>query len=326
MRRGHRPIPAKLYRNPLIAAVCAPLIPAMGTKAPPHPVLGPIPFAFANMPRRFVHENVTNRDMTLALSPCRMAKKGMPMFGIDVIDASLLPAMLIALVAGVISFLSPCVLPIVPPYLAYMAGTSMEDVESGKNRKVIIAALFFVMGLSTIFMLMGIAASTLGRAILQYQGAMTITGGIIVMFFGLHFLDIIRIPFLYREARIDAGDRGGSIIGAYILGVAFAFGWTPCIGPILGTILFLVVEEGSISKGMFMMMAYAFGLGIPFLLAAIFIRRSMVLMNRFKKHMHRIERISGLLLWTIGLMMLTGSFTDLAYWLQEKFPGLAAIG
>ncbi len=248
------------------------------------------------------------------------------MFGIDVIDATLLPAMFVALIAGIISFLSPCVLPIVPPYLAYMAGTSMEDLESGKNRKVIIAALFFVLGLSTVFMLMGIAASALGRVILQYQGAMTITGGVIVMVFGLHFLDIIRIPFLYREARIDAGDRGGSIIGAYILGVAFAFGWAPCIGPILGSILFLVVEEGSISKGIFMMMAYAIGLGLPFLLAAVFIRRSIILMNRFKKHMGRIERISGLLLWTIGLMMITGSFSDLAFWLQEQFPGLAAIG
>ncbi|MBL4805757.1 MAG: cytochrome c biogenesis protein CcdA [Rhodobacteraceae bacterium] len=248
------------------------------------------------------------------------------MFGIDVIDAALLPAMLVALIAGVISFLSPCVLPIVPPYLAYMAGVSMEDVESGKNRKVIVAALFFVLGLSTVFIMMGIAASALGRSILQYQGAMTIIGGIIVMIFGLHFLDIIRIPFLYREARIEASNRGGSIIGAYILGVAFAFGWTPCIGPILGAILFLVVEEGSISKGIFMMAAYAIGLGLPFLLSAVFIRRSMVLMNRFKKHMGRIERISGVLLWTIGLMMLTGSFSDLAYWLQVQFPSLAAIG
>ncbi len=248
------------------------------------------------------------------------------MFGIEVIDAALLPSLLIALVAGMISFLSPCVLPIVPPYLAYMAGTSMEDVESGKNRKVIIAALFFVMGLSTVFMLMGIAASALGRTILQYQNAMTITGGIIVMLFGLHFLDIIRIPFLYREARIDAGDRGGSILGAYILGVAFAFGWTPCIGPILGTILFLVIEEGSVSKGAIMMAFYAFGLGLPFLLAAVFIRRSMVMMNRFKKHMAKVERISGVLLWTIGLMMLTGSFADLSFWLLERFPALASIG
>lgn len=248
------------------------------------------------------------------------------MFGIDVIDAALLPSLFIAVVAGIISFLSPCVLPIVPPYLAYMAGTSVEDIESGKNRKVVIAALFFVMGLSTVFMLMGIAASALGRSILQYQGAMTITGGIIVMIFGLHFLNIIRIPLLYREARLDAGDQGGSILGAYILGVAFAFGWTPCIGPILGTILFLVVEEGSISKGVFMMTAYAFGLGIPFLLAAVFINRSIAVMNRFKKHLGKVERISGLLMWTIGLMMVTGSFSDLAFWLQEKFPALAAIG
>ncbi|MCF6304961.1 MAG: cytochrome c biogenesis protein CcdA [Rhodobacteraceae bacterium] len=248
------------------------------------------------------------------------------MFGIDVIDAALLPSMFIALIAGIVSFLSPCVLPIVPPYLAYMAGTSIEDIEAGKNRKVIIAALFFVMGLSTVFMLMGIAASALGRTILQYQSTMTIAGGIIVMIFGLHFLNIVRIPFLYRDMRMDAGDRGGSILGAYILGVAFAFGWAPCIGPILGTILFLVVEEGSVSKGIIMMSVYAIGLGLPFLLAAVFIGKSIAMMNRFKKHLGKVERISGLLMWTIGLMMVTGSFSELAFWLQERFPGLAAIG
>ncbi len=248
------------------------------------------------------------------------------MFGIDVMDASLLPAMLVALVAGMISFLSPCVLPIVPPYLAYMAGSSMEELEQGKNRKAILTALFFVMGLSTVFMILGIIFSGVGRGLAEYKSAMTIGGGLIIMVFGLHFLGIFRIGFLYREARIDTGDRGGSMFGAYVLGLAFAFGWSPCLGPILGSILGMVGLEGQVIKGIWMMLAYAIGLGVPFILAAVFIRRALGMMERFKRHMEVVERISGLLLWTIGLMLLTGSFTDMAYWLQEAVPILSAIG
>ncbi len=248
------------------------------------------------------------------------------MFGIDVIDASLAPAIFVALLAGIISFLSPCVLPIVPPYLAFMAGSSMEEIEQGKSRKVVIAAIFFVMGLSTVFMFLGIAASALGRSLLRYQGEMTIIGGVIIIIFGLHFLGLFRIPFLYREARMDVKTEGGSFLGAYILGLAFAFGWSPCIGPILGTILFLVVDEGSVGKGVIMMGAYAFGLGIPFLLAAVFINRAIGMMNRFKRHMRKVEIGSGVLMITIGIMMITGWFTAMSFWLLEQFPALGAIG
>ena len=248
------------------------------------------------------------------------------MFGIDVIDATLLPSMLVALLAGVISFLSPCVLPIVPPYLAFMAGSSMDEIEQGKSKKVIISALFFVLGLSTVFMMLGIAASALGRSLLRFQGEMTIAGGVIIIIFGLHFLGIFRIPFLYREARMDTGSKGGTFISAYVLGLAFAFGWSPCIGPILGTILFLVVDEGNIGRGMIMMGSYAFGLGLPFILAAVFITRAIGVMNRFKKHMRKVEIVSGLLMVTIGLLMITGWFTAMSFWLLEQFPALGAIG
>jgi len=248
------------------------------------------------------------------------------MFGIDVIDATLLPSMFVALLAGVISFLSPCVLPIVPPYLAFMAGTSMDEIQTGKSRKVVISALFFVLGLSTVFMMLGIAASALGRSLLQYQYEMTITGGIIIMIFGQHFLGIFRVPFLYREARMETKTKGGTFFSAYVLGLAFAFGWSPCIGPILGTILFLVVDEGNIGRGMIMMASYAFGLGLPFVLAAVFISRAIGVMNQLKRHLDKIEKISGLLLWSIGLMMITGTFTALAFWLLEQFPALAAVG
>jgi len=248
------------------------------------------------------------------------------MFGIDVIDAALLPSIFVALLAGVISFLSPCVLPIVPPYLAFMAGSSMEEIKQGKSRKVIVSALFFVLGLSTVFMFLGIAASAFGRSMLRFQGEMTIAGGIVIIIFGLHFLGLFRIPFLYREARFESGAKGGTFIGAYVLGLAFAFGWTPCIGPILGTILFLVVDEGSVSRGMVMIAAYAFGLGLPFLLAAVFINRALAVMDRMKRHLDLIEKFSGALLVLIGIMMVTGWFSAMSFWLLEKFPALGAIG
>jgi cytochrome c-type biogenesis protein len=248
------------------------------------------------------------------------------MFGIEIIDASLLPAMMVALVAGLISFLSPCVLPVVPPYLAYMSGVSMNDIGKGQSGKAIVAALFFVMGLSTVFLILGIAASAAGRALLQYQQYFNVVAGVIVMVFGAHFVGVYRIAFLDREARLDAGDRGGSAFGAYVLGLAFAFGWTPCIGPQLGAILSLAASEGSVARGTALLAVYAMGLGVPFLLVAAFLPKLTGTMNWMKRHMERIERAMGLLLWTIGLLMLTGGFSAMSFWLLETFPGLATLG
>ncbi len=241
-------------------------------------------------------------------------------------DASLGPSALIALLGGILSFLSPCVLPIVPPYLAYMGGSTIDAMTEGRDRGVIGKALFFVMGLSTVFLFMGFAASAFGQIFLQYQREMAwIAGGVIILF-GLHFLGILRIPLLYREARFDAGDRGGSLFGAYILGLAFAFGWTPCIGPVLGAILSLAAQEGSISRGVVLMGFYAIGLGIPFLLAAIFMRRFLSSMGRLKRHMGRIEKAMGVLLLVVGVLLVTGLFTELSFWLLETFPALAVVG
>ncbi len=144
--------------------------------------------------------------------------------------------------------------------------------------------------------------------------------------FGLHFLGVFRIPFLDQEARLDAGDKGGSSFGAYVLGLAFAFGWTPCIGPQLGAILSIAASEASVAKGTLLLGIYAAGLGIPFLLAAMFITRAMGLMNRIKPHMKTIERIMGGLLVLVGVMMITGAFTSLAFWLLETFPVLSTLG
>lgn len=250
------------------------------------------------------------------------------MFGIDLFDASLVPAMMVALFAGIISFLSPCVLPIVPPYLAYMSGVSvgeMRDETSGR-RKATMTALFFVMGLSTVFLLLGFTASAFGAFFLQNQVLFAQIAGAVVIVFGCHFLGLFRIPFLDQEARVDAGDRGGSAFGAYVLGLAFAFGWTPCIGPQLGAILSLAASEASVARGTFLLGIYAAGLGIPFILAAMFMSQAMGFMNRIKRHMNVIEKSMGALLILVGVAMVSGAFTSFSYWLLEQFPALATLG
>ncbi|MDH5453855.1 MAG: cytochrome c biogenesis protein CcdA [Paracoccaceae bacterium] len=250
------------------------------------------------------------------------------MFDTSIIDAGFALAASIALLAGILSFLSPCVLPIVPPYLAYIGGISMGDMSGNGHarRRAMLPATFFVLGLSTVFLLLGFAASAFGRFFLQNQDWFSTLAGVVVMVFGAHFLGIYRLSFLDREARVDAGDRGGSAFGAYILGLAFAFGWTPCIGPQLGMILSLAADEASLTRGTLLLAVYALGLGIPFLLVAAFFPRLTGVMGFMKRHMERIERIMGLLLWTIGLMMLTGGFSQFSYWLLETFPGLALLG
>ena len=250
------------------------------------------------------------------------------MAGFDLIDASLLPAMLIALAAGVLSFLSPCVLPIVPPYLAYMGGISMGEMrgDTVARQRVILPALFFVLGLSTVFLFLGFTASLFGRFFLENQVLLARVSGAVVIVFGLHFLGVFRIPILDREARMQAGDRGGSALGAYLLGLAFAFGWTPCIGPQLGAILSIAATEASLARGTALLGVYALGLGLPFLLAALFIERAMGVMGRLKRHMKMIERAMGVLLIVVGVALVTGGFSAFSFWLLETFPGLALLG
>ncbi len=250
------------------------------------------------------------------------------MFGIDIIDASLMPAMFVALLAGLISFLSPCVLPIVPPYLAYMSGVSVTQMQDEREarRKATVSALFFVMGLSTVFLFLGFTASAFGAFFLQNQQLFAQISGVVVIVFGLHFVGLFRIPLLDREARMEAGASGGSALGAYVLGLAFAFGWTPCIGPQLGAILSLAASEASVTRGTVLLGVYAAGLGIPFLLAAMFLSRSMRIMNRLKRHMGLIEKVMGGLLIVVGFALVTGAFSAFSFWLLEMFPALAELG
>ena len=248
------------------------------------------------------------------------------MLGIDIFDASILPAALVSVLAGLISFLSPCVLPIVPPYLAYMSGISLDNSSQKSNVKVILVATSFVLGLSTVFLILGLAASSFGILLLGYKDFLTTLAGLLIMGFGLHFLGIVHIPLLNREVRFDTGKMGGSFFGAYLLGLAFAFGWTPCIGPQLGAILSLAASEASLHKGLILLGFYALGLGVPFIVVAAFLSKMGNTLNFFKRNFEIIERIMGLLLWTVGLLMLSGGFTDLSFWLLETFPFLGTLG
>ena len=250
------------------------------------------------------------------------------MFGIDIFDASLLPALLVAAAAGVLSFLSPCVLPIVPPYIAYMGGITLQPggAAVAARRQAMLPAAFFVLGLSTVFLFLGFTASWIGQMFLSNQVLFSRIAGAVIILFGLHFLGVLRIPLLMREARLDAGDQGGSAFGAYVLGLAFAFGWTPCIGPILGAILSLAASEASVTRGTALLAAYAVGLGVPFLLVAAFLDRAQGLMRRMRRHMGVIEKAMGALLVAVGVAMVSGAFSAFSFWLLETFPGLARLG
>lgn len=191
---------------------------------------------------------------------------------------------------------------------------------------MVLAAVFFVLGLATVFLMMGFAASTLGRVLLAWQRQLGIAAGLVIIGFGLHFPHVVRVPLLAREARLPRPARSRGRRSEYVFGLAFAFDWTPCIGPVLGTILSVAMQQGSAARGLLMMSAYALGLGIPFVLTALFLGRAMRVMRGLKRHMAMIERVMGVLLVVVGVLMLTGGFSGLSFWLLEMFPWLARVG
>ncbi len=238
---------------------------------------------------------------------------------------------LTAFLGGLLSFLSPCVLPLAPPYLAYLAGTTLDQVtddavDDRVARRVQIASLFFVAGLATVFVSLGATASALGQLLAQHKYVLGQVAGVVIAVMGLHFLGIIRIPLLYREARLDGPAKAGGYGGAYLMGLAFAFGWTPCIGPVLGSILVLAAQEETIQAGVMMLLVYALGLGTPFVIAALFIKPFMRWAKGFPRHLGTVEKAMGLLMIAVGVMMFTGAFSNLSYWLLETFPALGTIG
>ena len=253
------------------------------------------------------------------------------MLGQELLEASFAMSILIAFSAGILSFLSPCVLPIVPPYLAFMVGSTVSGLSkspsNGSNTSSLtFIALSFVLGLSTVFVMLGFAAAALGSFFLNYQTQMGYVSGIIVITFGLHFLGIINISIFNREARFNFKTGGGGFISAYVLGLAFAFGWTPCIGPILGAILSMATQTESVNHGVTLMAFYAAGLGCPFLLSGIFFARSIELFSSIKKHLGKVEKVIGTSLVVVGILLVSGGFSSLSFWLLEAVPILAIFG
>ena len=235
-----------------------------------------------------------------------------------------------AFAAGLISFLSPCVLPLVPPYLVYLTGATIEHVqndeeEQASRRAVMIAALVFVLGFSTVFVALGASASYIGGFIRAWSAQFSILAGVVIIIMGLHFLGLTRIGLLMREGRLTTPKPVG-LWGAYVMGLAFAFGWTPCIGPILAAILSVAASESTVTKGAGLLAIYSAGLGVPFLVAAFMVEQFSSVFARMKKHLATVERVMGVLLVLTGITFLTGGVSWVSIWLLETFPALQNFG
>ena len=233
------------------------------------------------------------------------------------------------LFAGLLSFLSPCVLPIVPGYLCFIAGTSLDkilDSETPVRTNIFKYALSFVLGFSTIFVLLGASASILNKILYEYLDILRIIGGTIIIIFGIHFIQIIQIPFLNKDTRFQIENYRPGIFGSYIIGLSFAFGWTPCIGPILGSVLSIAASSETASTGMFLLMIYSAGLGIPFLLAAYGIGGFLKFLGKIRKYIRAIEIFTGVLLIIFGVLILTNRMQEIAFFFIKYFPILSQIG
>ena len=232
--------------------------------------------------------------------------------------------------AGLVSFLSPCVLPLVPPYLGYLSGASIEEmqdscVDAERWRHIVRSALFFVFGFTTVFVALGAGASVLGQWVQLHKAQLSLLAGIVIIGFGAHFLGILRVPLLFRQARFRLPVPGANLAGAYLMGLAFAFGWTPCIGPVLATVLAVAANEASLGAGVRLLFVYSLGLGIPFVLAAAALGPFLAVLQRMRAHLRHVEMVMGVLLVATGILMLTGSLNWLGAWLLENVPALTRI-
>ena len=247
---------------------------------------------------------------------------------IDLFTSPFLLSLFISLSAGVLSFLSPCVLPIVPAYIAYMAGISLQDVELNEkkpNRRVFYSSIAFVLGLSTVFIVLGAAVSFVGQFLLSYQNILEIIAGFIIILFGLNFIGILSLGF-GREFRFEVTRLKGGILVSYILGLAFAFGWTPCIGPILGSILALASIEETLSRAVILLISYSLGLAVPFVLSGYLIQRFLLFSKNFKKNINLISKIGGITLLVTGILILTNQLQAVGFYIIEIFPFMQKFG
>jgi len=239
-------------------------------------------------------------------------------------------AMIAAFAAGVISFLSPCVLPLVPGYVSYVAGQSISERASGGaavlRLQAVSLSLCFVLGFTTIFIALGASATALGQLLLSYRHALNITGGIIVIGFGLLTLGFVQSSWFHRDIRFNLSLRGGRPIAAYVLGIAFAFGWTPCIGPVLGAILTVSAASATVSNGVVLLATYSLGLGVPFLIAAAFTDGFLARVRTIGPIGRVLQMLAGAIMVLMGIAMITGHLSAFSFWLLETFPALSKIG
>ncbi len=238
----------------------------------------------------------------------------------------------VAFLAGLASFLSPCVLPLVPPYLSYLTGATLDELTGGDGegggaaanrevvRRAVLTALLFVLGFSTVFIIMGLAATAIGQLFRQYIDILATIAGVLIIIMGLHFMGVFRINALLMERRLQVEAKPASLIGAYVMGLAFALGWTPCIGPVLSAILGIAASEENVARGASLLAVYSAGLGVPFVLAAFAMRPFMNFMRRFRRHLGLMEQLMGLFLVITGIMFLTGGMQIVATWLLEIMP------
>ena len=233
-----------------------------------------------------------------------------------------------AFLAGLASFLSPCVLPLVPGYISFMSGLSLEEISSGAatTRRTALAALFFVLGFSVVFTALGASASFIGQLLAAHLSLLGKVAGALIIVLGLHTTGLVPIKWLYYTKRADSSRVAPGLAGSFLMGLAFAFGWTPCIGPILAAILAVAASKDTVAKGAILLAVYSAGLGIPFLLAAFAVEPMAAFISRFKRHLDLVEKVMGGLLVLTGIAFLTGFVTEASFWLLEWFPALGRIG
>ncbi|MCE6951475.1 cytochrome c biogenesis CcdA family protein [Cereibacter sphaeroides] len=230
-----------------------------------------------------------------------------------------------AALAGLLSFLSPCILPMVPFYLCYMAGISMHELRGtdgiapGAQRRLVISAMAFALGVTTIFVLLGLGATALGQAFVQWREQLSWLAAAVLLMFGLHFLGILRIPFLYREARLEASAEPSSLIGAYVMGLAFGFGWTPCVGPALAAILMIAGGMGELWRGASLLLTYGLAMTLPFVVAALFARPFLAWVGRHRRHLGHVEKAMGAMLIVFAVLIATNSVNRIADFMIRHF-------
>jgi len=239
----------------------------------------------------------------------------------DITDYSTVGQIAVAFIAGLVSFLSPCVLPLVPGYISIVSGSSLDQLKARAKdasllRTVLLSSVMFIVGFSITFILLGASATWIGQVLVSRRELLDKIAGLILIVFGIHVLGIVKINALYQDKRFHNVGKPRGVIGAFVLGLAFAFGWTPCLGPILAGILTIASTKQTVAGGMVLLGVYSAGLGIPFLLTSFALNQFLSFYGRFKKHFHAVEVASGALVIAVGVLMITGSLTRLASWLS----------